>query len=168
MVKLILFAAGFCIVLNANAQSYNTAFGIRFGEDPAFSVTQRIANHTTADIIASDGLFSSHKFVSLQIRNHYPVITRRLNCFLGAGGFVKNKIQQSDEGAGKNLLYGISGVIGAEFTIGRLNISLDYAPQYIIDKDFKGQKLMADSALSVKYVLWKRKSGFKKFFEKIF
>ncbi len=166
--KLLCIALGIVWMWSSNAQSYNTAFGLRFGDDLGFSFTQRILDHTTVDLNASDGLFSQHKFVSLQMRSHYGVITRRFNFFLGAGGFVRARSLGSDEVFDVSHIKGVSGVMGAEFTLGRINISLDYMPQYILNKDYSGQKLTADSALSVKYVLWKRKSKIKKFLEKIF
>lgn len=57
------------------------SFRFRFGDDLGFSFTQRVLDHTTIDLNASDGLFSQHKFVSLQIRSNYGVITRRFNFF---------------------------------------------------------------------------------------
>ena len=52
------------------AQSHIQLFGFRFGDDLGFSFTQRVLDHTTIDLNASDGLFSQHKFVSLQIRSN--------------------------------------------------------------------------------------------------
>ena len=159
---------GFIWTISGKAQSYNTAFGFRFGDDLGFSFTQRILDHTTVDLSASDGLFSEHKFVSLHLRSHYGVITRRFNFFLGGGGFIRSRQLGTDEVFSNDHIKGVSGVMGAEFTLGRINISLDYMPQFILNKDYTGQKLTADSALSVKYVLWKRKTKLRKFFEKIF
>jgi hypothetical protein len=161
-------ALGVVWAMTAGAQSYNTAFGFRFGDDLGFSFTQRVLDHTTIDLNASDGLFSQHKFVALQVRSHYGVITRRFNFFLGGGGFLRTRQLGSDEVFDASHIKGVSGVMGAEFTLGRINVSLDYMPQYILNKDYTGQKLTADSALSIKYVLWKRKTKIRKFFEKIF
>ena len=157
-----------CTGLTTYGQSYNTAFGFRLGEELGFSLVQRVANHTTLDLSASDGLFAGHKYVSLQARSHYGIISRRFNFFLGGGGFVRSNEVAKDDYPAPDKVGGISGVMGAELTLGRISVSIDYIPQYVMSKTYTGQKLTADSAFSLKYVLWKRKSQVKKFFEKIF
>lgn len=157
-----------CTAITSQGQSYNTAFGFRLGEELGFSLVQRVANHTSLDLSASDGLFAGHKYVSLQARSHYGIISRRFNFFLGGGGFVRSNEVAKDDYPAPDKVGGISGVMGAELTLGRISVSIDYIPQYVMSKTYTGQKLTADSAFSLKYVLWKRKSQVKKFFEKIF
>ena len=150
-------------------QSYNTVFGLRFGDNFGFTASQRIANHTTIEANASDGLFSQSKYLSLSVKQHYAMMTRRINFFIGVGCFGRSSIIEGVENPDfvfKN--HGISGLLGAEMTLGRINLSIDYSPQYIMNKNYSGRKLSVDSALSVRYVLWKRKGSIRKFFEKIF
>ena len=154
----------------AIAQSYNTTFGLRMGEQLGFSITQRFANHSTLDLNLSNGLFSNKKFVNLNVRQHYPVVTKRLNFFLGAGVFSESYIQDAQYDAVDFNFdnSGVTGVMGAEVTFGRLNLSIDYMPRYIIKNQSSFNSLQADSAFSLKYVIWKRKSWLKKTWQKIF
>ncbi|MBK8701612.1 MAG: hypothetical protein IPN29_19495 [Saprospiraceae bacterium] len=152
-----------------SGQSYNTVLGMRFGEDFGFVGAQRIANHTTLELSASDGLFSSNKFVSATLKQHHNLVTRRFNFFVGGGYIGKSLVGVDNERENYSTTgHGIAGVMGTEFTLGRLNFSLDYVPQYILTKEFSGRRLTADSALSIRYVMWKRKGWLKKFFGKIF
>jgi hypothetical protein len=167
-----IYAIVICAMLfvSLSAQSYNTAIGLRFGDDLKFSISQRILNHTTFEANLSDGLFSDHKYASLVIKKHHPLITRRLNFFMGGGYYgqasLKDNVEVPDFTYNN---HGILGTFGFEVTIGRINLSMDYNPQYALAKDFNGKKLTADSALSIKYVIWKRKNQtIKKFFKKIF
>jgi hypothetical protein len=151
------------------AQSYNTAIGMRFGDDLKFSINQRILSKTTLELNLSDGLFSDVKYASIMAKKHSPIISRRFNFYLGGG--IYGSSSTLDKVEDEDFVYethGLVGSMGAEFTLGRINLSLDYAPQYAINKDYNGRRLTADSALSVRYVMWSRKSSMKKFFEKIF
>lgn len=158
------------LIFKANGQSYNTTFGFRLGEQLGFNITQRVVNHTTVDLNLSNGLFSNKKFVNFNVRQHYPVITRRFNFYLGAGVFSESFIQDANYDAVDFNFdrSGVSGVLGAEVTFGRLNLSIDYMPKYIVKNKSAVNSLQADSAFSIKYVLWKRKGWLKKMWEKIF
>jgi hypothetical protein len=154
----------------AKAQSYNTAIGLRFGDDLKFSLSQRILNHTTLEANLSDGLFSDYKYASLVMKKHQSLVTRRLNFFVGGGYYgqslIKDNVEVPDFTYNN---HGLIATMGFEFTIGRINLSIDYSPQYALARDYTGRKLTADSALSFKYVIWKRKNHtIKKFIKKIF
>ncbi len=152
------------------AQSYNTSIGLRFGDDLKFAISQRILNHTTVEVNLSDGLFSEHKYASIAVKKHRPLITRRLNFFMGGGYYGQALIKENEEVPDFSYNnHGLLGTFGFELTVGRINLSLDYNPQYALAKEYTGRKLTADSALSIKYVIWKRKNQtIKKFLKKIF
>lgn len=155
--------------MNGIAQSYNTLGGIRLGNDFGFSFSQRILNHTTFEANVSDGLFSQNKYFTLAAKQHHNILTRRFNVFVGAGYFGQSALVEAKEDADfyfRN--HGFMAVFGSEFTVGRINVSIDYSPRYTLGNGYGSNNLSADSALSIKYVLWKRKSAIKKFFEKIF
>ncbi len=169
MKKIFLTIAIAFVAINTYAQSYNTALGIRLEDDFKFSISQRVFNHTTLESNLSDGLFSNRKYASLAIKQHHNIITRRLNFFVGAGYYGQSLLNEKDEVQDftfKN--QGILTTFGAEMTIGRLNVSVDYSPQYSLSSDYTGKRLSADSAISLKYVLWKRQSKAKKFIKNIF
>ena len=132
---------GRCVAITAGAQSYNTAFGFRFGDDLGFSFTQRVLDHTTIDLNASDGLFSQHKFVSLQIRSNYGVITRRFNFFweevasFAPANWGLMRYLMLPTSKAFQVLWGLNlHSAGSMFL-------LDYMPQYILNKDYTGQKV---------------------------
>jgi hypothetical protein len=157
------------LAMSLYGQGYNTAIGLKFGDDLKFSLNQRIANKLSVEANFSDGLFSDHKYVSLALKRHYPIFSKSVNIFLGAGYYGQSHINGKDEI--QNFDYnnkGLLGMIGGEVTIGRLNISMDFTPQYALNKDHSGRKLSSDSAISAKYVLWKRQSKTKKLIKKIF
>jgi hypothetical protein len=152
------------------AQSYNSTFGLRLGDNFGFTAAQRITNHTTVEAIGSDGLFSDTKYVSIAVKQHHAMLTRRFNFFLGGGYYAAQPIiyNRNDSGESNPYRHGIMGTMGAELTIGRINVSLDYMPHYILDKTYNGKNLNVDSALSIRYVLWSRESSMRKFFKKVF
>jgi hypothetical protein len=150
-------------------QSYNTAIGMRFGEDLKFTLNQRVLNKTSLEINLSDGLFSDVKYASIMLKKHSPILSKRFNFYLGGG--IYGSSSTLDKIEDEDFVYanhGLLGTMGTEFTLGRINISLDYSPHFATNSDIRGRRLSADSALSVRYVIWGRKSSMKKFFEKIF
>jgi hypothetical protein len=151
------------------AQSYNTALGVRFGDDLKFSLSQRVASKITLDANFSNGLFSDNKYGSLVFKKHSNILTRRFNIFLGAGIYGSSAIREGQETEDFNFnSSGIAGTMGFDFTLGRVNLSMDYNPHFATTRGLGGKRLFADSALSIRYVLWSRKSSMKKFFQKIF
>jgi hypothetical protein len=169
MRNLVILFCGLLMHGFVTGQSYNTAIGMRFGDDLKFSINQRILSKTTVEVNLSDGLFSDVKYASAMIKSHSPIVSKRLNFYLGGG--IYGSSSTLDRIEDEDFVYsseGLVGVMGAEFTVGRINVSIDYSPHFATNKDFAGRRLTADSALSVRYVLWSRKSSMKKFFEKIF
>lgn len=151
------------------SQSYNSVAGLRFGNEFGFSFVQRLANHTTVEAVASDGLFSDYKYFSLGLRQHHKLITKRFNIYIGGGYYGKtSSYHKKEEEDFKFSNQGVMGLMGFEMTIHRLNISIDYIPRYMLTKTSSEPKLSADSAISLRYVFWKRTSATKKFLKKIF
>lgn len=150
----------FCFVLlsfSLLGQKYNTSAGVRLSNDFGISISQRIAKKHTIELLHQDGFFSnSPRMTSLTVKKHYGLLTRRFNVFLGAGGFMSGSSEDYyDEPLTNN--YGIAMIAGAEMTIGRLNISADYSPNYALKQDADGPRFISSSGISLKYVLIKRK-----------
>jgi len=99
------------------------------------------------------------------INRHYPLLSRRFNIFLGAGGFFSHS-----EGIAETE-YAQTGVAlnaGAELTLGRLSIAVDYQPLLALPQRASAPLLKTSSGLSLRYVLVKRKSNVSKKLKKVF
>src|SRR5690606_17873447 len=88
------------------AQKYRTAAGVRFGgETVGFTVQQKILPKSTLEGIAMAGKREVSGTVLFE--QHFPIITRGLNYYIGAGAHLGNL---KDEGT----FYGADGIIGLE------------------------------------------------------
>ncbi len=140
------------------SQSYNTVGGIRIGSEFGITAKQRIAKRITVEGILQKGITNGETTLSLLVEKHVPVLSRRLNFYIGAG---VHKGWIGDE----KILYdnpvGITGIGGLEMTIRKLNVSFDFKPAFNISGGT--QKVYSQAALSMRYVFVKRESATKKF-----
>lgn len=149
---IILFAFALCC-LGLNAQSYNTAAGMRLGTEWGLTVKQRVAKKTTLEAILQSSLQREEFTITLLGEQHYPLISRRLNVYAGAGlhkGWRTNTLEEGYQDP-----FGLSFVTGIEFTLGRLNLSYDFKPAVNISGGEKG--FYSQTGVSMRYVLVKRK-----------
>jgi hypothetical protein len=137
------------------AQSYNTALGLRLGTDWGISVQQRIGKTTTLEGIVQSSLQREEALVTLLGEQHYPMLSRRLNLYVGAG-LHKGWLNASDERSGKPYKdpFGLTAIAGAELSLGRFNISYDFKPAINL---VGGQHtIYTQTAVSLRYVVAKR------------
>ena len=135
------------------AQSYNTAAGMRLGTEWGLTVKQRVAKKTTIEAILQSSLQREEFTVTVLGEQHYPLISRRLNVYAGAGlhkGWHTNSLEEAYQDP-----FGLSFVTGIEFTLGRLNLSYDFKPAVNISGGEKG--FYSQTGVSMRYVLAKRK-----------
>ena len=139
------------------AQGYRTAAGLRLGTGQgsgiAVTVNQKLWNRTSFEGIVQPSFNNNESSVDLLIKQHQKVIFDRLNIFVG-GGIHKNWRHQNHENAFKAHT-GASGIIGAEVTFKKLNISWDYIPSLNVwggDLFFQNQ-----SAVSLRMVIIPKK-----------
>lgn len=137
-----------------NAQSYNTSLGMRLGTDWGISVQQRIAKRITIEGIIQSSLQREEVTVTGLVEKHFPLVTRRLNVYMGAG-VHKGWITPDPEFATPNNPFGLSFIGGIEFTLGRLNISYDYKPAFNLSGG--DRRMYNQSGVSMRYVINKRK-----------
>jgi len=145
----LIFSVG--IPLFSFSQSYFTAGGARLGTDWGLTFQQKILKHTTAEGIFQSSLVREELMITGLVEHHFPLITKRLNLYLGAGfhkGFV------TDNTAVYQSPYGMSVIAGAEFTIARFVISYDYKPAF----NFSGGEntWYSQTGVSVRYVFIKQ------------
>lgn len=136
-----------------DAQAYNTAIGLRVGKDLGFTMQQRIANKTTAEAIFYGGNSEPDTYANLLLRQHLPLFSKKLNAYVGLGigshwQFVNDQFTEQK--------YTIPGVIGMEMSFGRINISGDVMPHFIINNGTENSyKSIAN--VSLRLILVKRK-----------
>ncbi len=107
----ILLVCLFFLTTGAFGQSYNTAGGLRVGQEFGLTLKQRIWDHTTIEGIAQTNFLFTKTTTKLFIERHIPVITKRLNIYLGGGIHKTWKTFESEEYAISP--YGVALIGGA-------------------------------------------------------
>lgn len=156
MKKAIILILAVTVSINLFSQSYFTSGGVRFGTDWGMTVQQRLWKHTTVEGIFQSSLFREELMLTGMLEHHFPLITKRLNVYTGAGfhkGFV------TDDNLDYESPYGLSLVAGVEFTFARFVFSYDFKPAF----HFSGGEnaWYSQTAVSVRYVFIKQ-NAFKK------
>ncbi|MEM9836859.1 MAG: hypothetical protein AAF828_10175 [Bacteroidota bacterium] len=142
------------------AQSYDAALGLRVGTDMGVSAQLRMPlvhkNFTTEAIIQSS-LARDEGQITLLGKQHHPILSRRLNLFMGGGVHFgwSNELEGEQSAKGPT---GLTGIIGGEATFGKINVSYDFKPAINISGG--DRVLYTQTAVSVRYVIAKRHSIF--------
>jgi len=135
-------------------QSYNTAAGFRIGSDFGITAVQRVAKRNTIELIYEDGLFESNRNFDVLFKHHLPLISKGFNFYTGLGIGFASGVGQDMEQTDRTL--SIPGVIGAEITLGKFNISADFQPTLLM-REINDERFVRSSGVSIRYVLVKRK-----------
>ena len=157
---IILIFCFFTFIGPTNSQSYNTTAGITFNKYLGLTFKQRVADHTTIEAILARTPTAKNYTGSILAAQHFPMLTKRLNFFIGAGPHF-TKYQFND--ATSNTVMGFSAFAGLDFTIRRLNIAWDM--QFSHNKYHKFSILEPETTISVRYVIIKRRSKIAKWFK---
>lgn len=141
---------------HATSQAYFTAMGIRMGTEFGISLQQRILGGITGQGIVSSNAVDQQTTATALVQLHNPLITRNVNFYIGGGLHQRwNRGEVPESG-----LRGVTGVAGAELTLGRINVSWDYKPVYhlnAVDHTFE-----SETAVSLRYVFIKKLRNKKK------
>ncbi|MFC2086891.1 hypothetical protein ACFLSA_01850 [Bacteroidota bacterium] len=144
----------FCLVLNSQAQDYNTGIGLRAGYSNGLTIKHFISNKS-----ALEGILSS-RWQGFQITGLYEIHNRlfstdRLNWYVGFGGHVGfwngDHTNWGTHGTSYTVI-GVDGILGMEYNFSEipLNLSLDWKPAFNII-GYSG--FWADGgALSIRYI----------------
>jgi hypothetical protein len=146
----------FSISKETEAQSYFTAGGARLGTDWGISMQQKIFNHTTVEGIFQSSFFREELLLTVIPEYHFPLITKRLNLYAGAGlhkGFHTSSEPEYESPFGMSLIGGI------EFTFARFVFSYDYKP--VINFTGGENKWYNQTGITIRYVFIKQ-NAFKK------
>ena len=150
------------------AQSYRTALGFRFGRSTMLSVSQRIAKKTTLDLYHESALYSDRMFTVLAAKKHLPLITKRLNVFIGVGPYhqYQSSVNGSDIPVTDQHTGGLIGTAGIDFTIGRLNIGYDIMPVMHLVGGGNNPIFYTRSGITLRYVIIKQPSKVRSWLKK--
>lgn len=134
-----------------SAQTYTTALGLRWGDGIGVSARQRLLKRTSAEGIFYQHHKSDQTVAGLMLAHHMPVLTKRLNLYIGGGaGWIFPEASESGSSQYKAVL----GSAGLEFTIARLNMSWDFVP--VIPIQSAESQMTTMTAFSLRYVVIKK------------
>jgi hypothetical protein len=119
-----LFAMSLSLTTSAIlAQTYNTAIGIRFDDGMNLTAKQFISGKDYIEGMLHTPIFSKDVGIT-------GLWERHISFYYGAGahGYFRNQGRQNDTEVNKNV-FGLSGIGGIDFCMGRLNLSADVLPE---------------------------------------
>ncbi|MFT2010815.1 hypothetical protein ACMA1I_19225 [Pontibacter sp. 13R65] len=128
----------------SEAQVYRTAAGVRLdGDRFGLSVQQRVFEKSTIEGIFAVG--SRDVSATALYEWHRPILGRRLNYYLGAGGHIGNL---KDRGA----FTGLDAILGLEYKVNGLPIliSTDIKPAFHINHE---DWVALSTGISIRYVI---------------
>ena len=153
-----LLAASIIFTTALSAQTYRTAAGIRVGEGLDLTFQQYLTNHWTAEGIIHTHLFSKNLGATLLAEKHHKVLTRNLNFYYGIGGhyYARTDENRSETMAIAKNVFGLSAIVGAELSLGRLNLAVDFKPEAHLSGDQVHPLEWNPVSVSARYIIEKR------------
>ncbi|MFA9391704.1 MAG: hypothetical protein ACERKD_17980 [Prolixibacteraceae bacterium] len=120
------------------AQSYFNAFGVRIANGSAYRTAgltyqQKVLKDFTIEGIAQTDFSKNSTFHAL-FEYHKPIITKRLNYYVGAGLMSgrEHTLHSDSLRAYSSAIFGADLIAGLEITLMKFTISLDYKPNFNI------------------------------------
>lgn len=152
--KLIIVLIIIFLNIDANAQKYYLAGGLRYGSNLGLTISELVYDKVTLeqDIISSYGDLNYSGF--LLGRYHQHLISSRFNLFFG-GGLGVFRLKSTQNSPAKTV-FGPALKAGLELTVSRITISASLEPVYYNSR--KDDKFFIDKAISAKYVFIKKPS----------
>lgn len=135
---------------SAFAQSYITAAGLRMGGSWGVSIQQRVFERITGELNWAQSPGNPGNTFFLIGKIHNSLFTKSANFFWG-GGIHRYKTFDNDLVVRSK---GITGTVGAELTLGRINLSWDY--RMMFDRGTLSLPFSSETAISLRYVLIKK------------
>ncbi len=143
----------FGVSMAAQAQKYRTAAGVRLESDRfGVSLQQKLHERGTLEGIVQVG--SREYSGTVLYEWHRPILGKRFNYYLGAGGHIGNL---KDSG----VFTGVDAILGVEYKVNGLPflLSADVKPAVHINHD---DWVHLSSGVSIRYVIVKEKKEKKK------
>ncbi len=136
-----------------HAQVYNTVGGIRLGTDWGITAKHRIDKKVTIEGIFQSSLRREEVIITGLIEKHSSLITKHFNFYTGIG-LHKGWNSESNQEVPVKDPFGITGIAGAEFNLGRINISWDFKPAFNLTG---GERtLYSQTGISLRYIFVKK------------
>ena len=141
----------------AFAQSYKTAAGVRVDNGLNLSVQQYITHGWTAEGIVHTPFNSQDLGITVLAEKHRKILFRNFNIYSGAGAHyykvsAENQIDVPNSAENK---YGLSFIGGAELSLGRLNLAVDWKPELHLNGAARPLSWNGAS-ISARYIIEKR------------
>lgn len=124
-------------------QKYGNALGVRLADGNTYrsvgiTFQQRLLKNITVEgILQSD--FRNNTLFQGMIEHHIPIITKRLNYYMGTGltlgneqSTYKNELTGNTVTSYGNATFGANLIAGLEITLLKYTISIDYKPNFNI------------------------------------
>ncbi|MBB4077779.1 hypothetical protein GGR28_000380 [Lewinella aquimaris] len=147
-----------CVPFLLGSQSYDAALGIRVGTEWGATAQLRlpqIHKNFVLETILLSSIGKDEGTLTVLGKQHQPLLSRRLNLFYGAGVHAgwNNEID-TETGQTFNGPKGLTGIVGLEATVGKVNLSYDFKPALNVSG---GESVLyTQTAVSIRYVIAKR------------
>lgn len=151
----IAFVALSCVP--AFSQKYKTAAGVRFDKGLNLTVQQYVKNGWTAEGILHTPILTDDLGVTLLAEKHHKIVFRGVNFYTGAGAhYYWNANANREANTIQNNVFGLSGIAGMEFTLGRIVLSADWKPELHLAGDQVHPFDWNGASISARYIIEKR------------
>ncbi len=150
------------------SQKYRTAAGLRLGGGIGITAQQALWGHYTAEVQWQKGFTNNRTIITALLEQHHGILSKGTNFYLGIGAHAGSDDAVGKEKAGATV-FGLSGIGGMEFTLGRTILSADIKP--VINLSGANRILETQTGVSFRYVFikapkntpkwmfWKRKQN---------
>jgi hypothetical protein len=142
--------------LSMSAQGYGMAAGVRVGNGIGVTFQQQVALNTSIEGILQRETKSGYSDVTLNVlyEKHQNILTKGLNIYAGGGLYYTFLEDRTNLIAKPTNPYGVAGIVGAELTIAKFNVAIDFKPMIKVGGGGEGIKgFQIPTAFSVRYVL---------------
>jgi len=141
----------------AFAQSYKTAAGVRVDNGLNLTIQQYITKGWTAEGIVHTPFNSQDLGITVLAEKHRKILFRNLNFYTGAGAhyYKVSDNNQVDVANSSENKYGLSFIGGAELSLGRLNLAVDWKPELHLNGAARPLNWNGAS-ISARYIIEKR------------
>lgn len=146
------------MTIPAFGQKYKTAAGVRFDNGLNLTVQQYISNGWTAEGILRTPVIGNKMGATVLAEKHHKIITRGTNFYVGGGAHYYWQTKASTEAPLYNPnVFGLSGIAGFEFTLGRINLAVDWKPELHLTGTEDNKFNWNGASISARYIIEKRK-----------
>ncbi len=147
-----------------NAQTYQTAIGLRVSSEFGLTVQQHIGKNYTIEGLLTTRSKEYESKITLLLEKHQNVLGRGFNFYYGAGGH--KGFLRSGQPLGYEGTFGVDAIGGVEFSSKQFTFSADYHPVFNLSKGTAQPFYNGYAALSVRYILIKRDTRFQEWRKK--